>query len=97
MKHYHYSALDDQGRPVRGVIEAADWENARLELAARGLSECQPLPVEAPAPLDAADADELSTYLSELASANLPLEAGLRGRRRFPAEPSLGLAGDAGG
>jgi len=88
MPRYCYNAVDSQGKPVSGELEAAGVEAAREELAAAGLdpqsislSEVSP-----PSPrggwLSTEDAVELARGLAQLTKAGLPLAGGLRALAR---------------
>ena len=81
MAVYRYVAVDAQGREHKGVLEAADVEAARRQLAGQGLS-VHEISLNADAPpqrtLSANEALEVSTYVAQLASSGLPLAAGLR-------------------
>ena len=81
MTVFHYIAVDQQGRPVSGTIEALDWRAAEQELAAQGIREPRSADAatgEATAALSSSDAMELARYLTELAKSGLPLDGGLR-------------------
>ena len=80
MTIFHYIAVDEQGRPVSGAIEAADWQAAEQALVASGMREPRPAAAaeEASETLGATDAVELARYLTELAKSGLPLDGGLR-------------------
>ena len=81
MPRYRYTAVDVQGTRQSGDLDASNEQHAREQLAARGLSGIE-LSLESAADqrrtLSAAEAQEVSTYVAELASAGLPLAAGLR-------------------
>ncbi len=92
MNTFAYVAVDREGRPVKGTVEAVDWQAAQELLAARGLRDCQ-LDTGALSPdtgpaLSAADAVELAGYLSALAKAGLPLGDAMRAvAKDLPARP----------
>jgi general secretion pathway protein F len=82
VKPFKYVAIDHEGRPVSGTVEAVDWQAAQELLVARGLGDCQLdagalLPDTGPA-LSTSDAVELAGYLSELTKAGLPLGDAMR-------------------
>jgi type II secretory pathway component PulF len=92
VKTFTFNAVDQQGRPVSGSVEAADWQAAAALLIARGLRECRQPPQDPPAEklpaLSAADALELASYLSQLAKGGLPLASALRaGANDLPSGP----------
>lgn len=87
MPRYAYTAVDAEGRPASGELEAASAEAARRELAAAGLqatslSLCGPPETGQPARheawLSTEESVELARGLAELAKAGLPLAEGLR-------------------
>jgi type II secretory pathway component PulF len=81
MKPFDYTAVDREGRTVRGTVEAADWPSALALLVERGLVEVQQFAGEVRSdegrPLNSAEAVELAGYLSQLAGSGLPLAVGL--------------------
>ena len=78
MKCFEYIATDENGRTVRGTVEADDWAAACGHLSARGLRNCRQATGDPSRPLNSADAVELAAYVSALAKAGLPLGEGLR-------------------
>jgi len=84
MPKYRYQAADPQGNPASGEVEAAGPEEARRELARRGLEAERarlteiPEPVSAGGRLSAEEAAEFGSQLARLAEAGLPLAPGLR-------------------
>jgi len=84
MPRYRYNAVDSQGRPVSGEVEAAGVEAARKELAAGGLDPQSISLAEIPPPsprggwLSTEETVELARGLAELTKAGLPLAGGLR-------------------
>jgi len=84
MPRYRYNAVDSQGKPVSGELEAAGAQAARQELADAGLdpqsialSEIRP-PARRGGWLSTEEAVELARGLAELTKAGLPLAGGLR-------------------
>ncbi len=84
MPRYRYNAVDSEGKPVSGELEAAGAEAAREELAAAGLdpqsislSEIR-RPARRGGWLSTEEAVELARGLAELTKAGLPLPGGLR-------------------
>jgi type II secretory pathway component PulF len=84
MATFAYTARDPEGNPQQGEVEAADARAARAQLVELGwyVHSMQPvktLAEAADAPeLSPADALELTTHLSQLATAEIPLASGLR-------------------
>jgi general secretion pathway protein F len=84
MPKYRYQAVDAQGNPASGELEAAGPEEARRQLAAQGLQADRATleevaePVSAGGRLTDEEAVELGSQLAELAKAGLPLGPGLR-------------------
>jgi type II secretory pathway component PulF len=82
VKSFAYTAVDSAGQPTSGTVEAADWPAAQALLTSRGLRDCRHLSADSAMagakPLNAADALELATYLSQLIKAELPLAGSLR-------------------
>jgi type II secretory pathway component PulF len=82
---FHYSAVDQEGRPQRGTVDAPDWAAACRQLAERGLSDCRPLDApaaSAPRQMSADQAIEVASYLSALARSELPMAEGVRAAAR---------------
>ncbi len=89
MTQYRYEALDTEGRPVAGSLEAANVDEALAKLAAVGLvgqpDRLWPVPAEM-VPADAsssrrlseAEAVDLGSAVAELAHSKLPMSSGLR-------------------
>ncbi len=73
MTQFQYTAVNEQGLPVSGVVEAADWQSALELLTARRLTECQQTGIADLPSLSSADAVELAGYLAELSKTGLPL------------------------
>jgi len=89
MTQYRYEALDAEGRPVAGILDAAHVDEALAKLAAVGLTgqpdRLWPAPADtAPAdtsssrPLSEAEAVDLGSAVAELARSKLPMASGLR-------------------
>lgn len=84
MARYRYTAVDREGKPVSGEIEATGLDEARIKLALLGFSaqEAQLEPLSAPAPrgghLSATEATQLGGEIAGVAKAGLPLGSGLR-------------------
>jgi general secretion pathway protein F len=84
MPRYRYSAVDSQGKPASGEVEAAGVEAARQELAAAGLEPKSISLSEIPPPsprggwLSTEETVELARGLAQLTKASLTLAGGLR-------------------
>lgn len=84
MSSFDYLANQADGREATGRIEAANSDEARRLLAARGLTVRQltlvaeSSAVGASRPLSAAESDQFAGHLAHLGATSLPLEAGLR-------------------
>ncbi len=94
MKRFHYTAADQQGQPVTGRIEAADWAAAGELLTARGLVDCRQTAAEDLPTLSSAAAVELAGYLAELSRSGLPLGSTLRELAQDATSPALRRAVD---
>lgn len=84
MARYRYMAVDPEGKPVSGEIEASGVEDARAKLAALAplaqgavLEEIAPL-ADSGQRLSAGDAAQLGAQVAQVAKAGLPLGQGLR-------------------
>jgi general secretion pathway protein F len=96
MTSFAYIAVDSEGRPVSGSIEAATTSDAEALLRDRGmthvrLTQVDQHRVELPA-LTRAEAVGLAAYLAELAAAGLPLEGGLRALASDAESPRMARA-----
>lgn len=89
MKQFHYTAVDAQGAPVSGTIDAADWTAAVEQLAAQGLVDCRQIRATDLPMLSAADAVELAGYLAELSKSGLPFGGMLRALAQDASSPAL--------
>jgi type II secretory pathway component PulF len=94
MKRFHYSAVDRQGQPVTGSVEAADWAAASQLLVDRGLVDCRETQSANAIVLSTADAAELAGYLSELSKTGLPLGGTLQTLAQDASSPALRRAID---
>lgn len=89
MKLFHYSAVDRQGLPITGSVEASDWSAALRILAERGLADCRETPADSTVVLSTADAAELAGYLAELSKTGLPLGGTLQALAQDASSPAL--------
>jgi general secretion pathway protein F len=89
MKQFHYTAVDAQGVPVSGAIDAPHWSAALEQLNARGLVDCRQTGVAELPVLSASDAVELAGYLAELSKSGLPLGGMLRALVQDASSPAL--------
>jgi type II secretory pathway component PulF len=94
MRSFHYTAVDREGLPVSGSVEASDWAAAAALLAVRGLADCRELPSDATIVLSTADAVELAGYLAELSKTGLPLSGTLQTLAQDASSPALRRAID---
>lgn len=85
MAQFRYTAKNDRGDELSGVVEAADAVEAWNQLHAEGLVDVQLVPweesdapVRAPAALSSGESSELMQRLAHVANAGVPLEVGLR-------------------
>lgn len=82
MNTFRYMAVDASGRPVQGAVEAPDWPAALELLTKRGYTQCRPAGTGEQlaefSKLSRGDALELAGYLSDAASAGVPLPVALR-------------------
>lgn len=89
MTQYRYEALDAEGRPVAGSLDAAHVDEALAKLAAVGLvgrpdrlwpvlADTFPASTSSSRPLSEAEAVDLSSAVAELAQNQLPMASGLR-------------------
>ena len=82
MSMFRYSAVDENGRPVSGEVEAATADDARRMLQQRGLDprdveQEEPKGIFRPAVMSADDAMEFAQAVAQVSGANLSLAMGL--------------------
>jgi type IV pilus assembly protein PilC len=78
---FAYRALNAEGRPIAGTLDAADLTQARSLLASMGLQLTELQALQAPmrpAALRGADLQAFNEQLAYLTQAGLPVERGLR-------------------
>lgn len=98
MPKFRYTAVDREGTPVSGELQAASVEAALAQLTARNLQidaadlvELEPRPLGAGSRLSKEEAAELIDQVSELAKAGLPLAPGLRAMAAEMGRGRLGM------
>jgi len=98
MPKYRYQAVDAEGNPVSGELEATGLEEARRRLAAEGVDAERAQLTEVREPLvrggrfSNEEAAEFGSQLAQLAKAELPLAPGLRAMAEEMPRPRIARA-----
>ena len=98
LTRFDYTAVQPDGTPIRGAIEASDDADAERRLAALGLESIELIAASTAARsvrLGAADLQTFNEYLLQISRAGLPIESGLAALSRELRSGKLKRAVDA--